>query len=62
MASYQEIPPPFGCLSCPDPLIHFADHELPQPPDLVRRQLLPFDPLVDGVRIDAQVLRNFRNR
>jgi hypothetical protein len=50
----------FRRLSCSNPSIHRADHELPQAANFVSRQLLPLNPLVDHVGIDAQVIRNFR--
>jgi len=42
-----------------NPFVNLGGFEFPEPPDLMRLHALAFDPLVNRVRIDAQVPGNF---
>ena len=42
-----------------DPLVNLGCQELPQASELVGGHFLPGDPLVDRIRVDAQMCRNF---
>jgi len=51
-----------GGLACLEPVVHLRRQKLPQAAKLVGRHLLAGDPLVDRVRVYAQMSRNLTNR
>jgi hypothetical protein len=51
-----------GSLSFSNPSIHFADLELQEFANLMGRQMSSYDPFVDRVPLDSQVLSDLFNR